>query len=252
MSAADFLKQTHADNAQEPAIVFGGSRGIGAAIARRLADHRPVGLTYASSPEAASAVVADIEAAGGRAVAIQADSADASAIRTAVEQVVERHGPLRIAVVNAGIYLGAPLDAFPLDQLDRMLSVNIRGVFVAIQEAARHMHDGGRIITIGSNAAVRSGVVGSSVYAMTKAAIATLVRELALDLAPRGITIANIQPGPIDTDFTASHRDMLAERSPLRRLGTPQEIAGLVAYLASDGAGYLTGASITVDGGISA
>lgn len=234
------------------ALVFGGSRGIGAAIARRLArEGHAVALTYASRADKAAEVVADIRAAGGQAIAIQADSADPHAVTAAVADATARLGPLQVAVINAGIYRGSPLDQFPLEMLDQMLAINIRGVFLAIQAAAAQMVDGGRVITIGSNTAVRGGVVGSSVYAMSKAAVATLVRELALDLAPRRITINNIQPGPIDTDITTGIVDMLADRNPLKRIGHPDEVAALAAYLAGDEAGYMTGASLTLDGGFS-
>lgn len=241
-----------APRAADAALVFGGSRGIGAAIALRLArEGRPVALTYASRADKAAEVVAAIEAEGGVAIALQADSADPAAITAAVADATARLGALGVAVVNAGIYEGNPLAAFPLAMLDRMLAINVRGVFLSIQAAAAHMVDGGRIITIGSNTAVRSGVVGSSVYAMTKAAVATLVRELALDLAPRRITINNIQPGPIETDITAGFLDALIERNPLRRVGRPDEVAALAAHLASADAGYMTGASLTLDGGFS-
>ncbi|WP_210131043.1 SDR family NAD(P)-dependent oxidoreductase [Stenotrophomonas rhizophila] len=232
------------------ALVFGGSRGIGAAIARRLArEGHPVALTFVSQPEKAAAVVASIQADGGQAIALQADSADAQAIASAVKQAVDTFGPLQVAVVNAGIYQGSPLADFPTDLLDRMLAVNVRGVFLAAQAAAAAMNDGGRLITIGSNTAVRSGAVGSSVYAMTKSAVATLVRELALDLAPRRITINNIQPGPIATDITADFVDQLVQRNPLGRVGQPDEVAGLTAWLASHEAAYMTGSSLTIDGG---
>lgn len=232
------------------ALVFGGSRGIGAAIARRLASTgHAVALTYVSRPDSAEAVVAQIQAEGGTALALQADSADATAIAAAVERTVERFGALDVAVVNAGLYRGSPLAELPLEMLDQMLAVNVRGVFLAIQAAAAHLRDGGRIITIGSNAAVRGGIVGSSVYAMTKSAVATLVRELALDLAPRRITINNIQPGPIATDLTAGFLDMLVARNPLGRVGSPEEVAALAAYLVSAEASYMTGASLTLDGG---
>lgn len=234
------------------ALVFGGSRGIGAAIARRLArEGHAVALTYASRADKAAEVVADIRAAGGQAIAMQADSADPHAVTAAVADATARLGPLQVAVINAGVYRGSPLDRFPLEMLDQMLAINIRGVFLAIQAAAARMVDGGRVITIGSNTAVRGGVVGSSVYAMSKAAVATLVRELALDLAPRRITINNIQPGPIDTDITTGIVDMLADRNPLKRIGHPDEVAALAAYLAGDEAGYMTGASLTLDGGFS-
>jgi 3-oxoacyl-[acyl-carrier protein] reductase len=235
---------------QKVALVFGGSRGIGAAVAQRLArEGYAVALTYVSRPDKAIDVVAAIEAEGGNALAIQADSADAGAIALAVEQTVERFGPLHVTVVNAGVYRGSPLEQFPLEMLDELLTVNVRGVFLSIQAAAARTLDGGRIITIGSNTAVRSGSVGSSAYAMTKAAVATLARELALDLAPRRITVNNIQPGPIETDITADILDMVVQRSPLQRVGRPEEVAALVAYLAGDEAGYMTGASLTLDGG---
>ena len=234
------------------ALVFGGSRGIGAAIARRLArEGYAVGLTYAARADKASEVVAAIRADGGQAIALQADSADAHAIAAVVADAADRLGPLQVAVVNAGIYSGSPLEQFPLDMLDQLLAVNVRGVFLSIQAAAAKMADGGRIITIGSNTAVRGGVVGSSVYAMSKAAVATLVRELALDLAPRRITINNIQPGPIETDITADVLDYLVQRNPLQRVGRPEEVAGLAAYLVGEEAGYMTGASLTLDGGFS-
>jgi 3-oxoacyl-[acyl-carrier protein] reductase len=234
----------------QAALVFGGSRGIGAAIARRLAQEGyAVALTYASRADKADEVVAAIRSAGGQAIALQADAADHNAIIAAVADATARLGPLQVAVVNAGIYQGSPLDQFPLAMLDQMLAVNVRGVFLAIQAAAAKMADGGRIITIGSNTAQRSGSVGSSVYAMTKSAVATLVRELALDLAPRRITINNIQPGPIETDITASFLEPLIQRSPLQRVGRPEEVASLAAYLVSADAGYMTGASLTMDGG---
>lgn len=141
------------------------------------------------------------------------------------------------------------MDAFTLEDLDLMLAVNVRGVFLAIQAAASHMRDGGRIITIGSNTAVRTGTPGASVYAMTKAAVASMAKGVALDLAPRGITVNNIQPGPTETDMTAGMIPQLREMIPLRRVGQPAEIAGLISYLASDQAGYMTGASLTIDGG---
>jgi 3-oxoacyl-[acyl-carrier protein] reductase len=241
---------TSSSTPQKVALVFGGSRGIGAAIARRLArDGHAVALTYVSRPDKAADVVAAIQANGGKALAIQADSGDADAIASAVEQAVEHFGPLHATVVNAGVYRGSPLEQFPLETLDQMLAVNVRGVFLSIQAAAACTRDGGRIITIGSNTAVRSGAVGSSVYAMTKAAVSTLARELALDLAPRRITINNVQPGPIETDITADFLDMVVQRSPLQRVGQPEEVAALVAYLAGDEAGYMTGASLTLDGG---
>ena len=232
------------------AIVFGGSRGIGAAIASRLArDGFDVALTYVSRPDRASDLVSAIEDIGRRAIAVRADSADPAAIRNAVAETVERLGTLDVAVVNAGVFRRALVEVFKLEDLDLMLDVNVRGVFLAIQASVARMHDGGRIVTIGSNTAVRTGSRGSSVYAMTKAAVATMVKGIALDLAPRQITVNNIQPGPTETDMTAAMVARLREVIPVGRMGQPDEIAALVSYLAGPEAGYMTGASLTIDGG---
>lgn len=232
------------------AIVFGGSRGIGAAIASRLArDGFDVALTYVSRPDRASDLVSAIEGIGRRAIAIRADSADPAAIRNAIAETVERLGTLDVAVVNAGVLRLALVEAFTLDDLDLMLDVNVRGVFLAIQASVARMRDGGRVVTIGSNAAVRTGARGSSVYAMTKAAVATMVKGIALDLAPRQITVNNVQLGPTETDMTAAMAARLREVIPVGRMGQPDEIAALVSYLAGPEAGYMTGASLTIDGG---
>jgi 3-oxoacyl-[acyl-carrier protein] reductase len=238
------------------ALVTGGSRGIGAAIAARLArDGAAVAITYANAQQKAAEVVAAIEAAGGQALAIRADSADVAAVKRAVAETVRRLGHLDILVNNAGVLVVAPLDAFSLDDFDRMVAVNVRGVFVAIQEASRHMGAGGRIITIGSVNADRVPFQGGGVYAMTKAAVAGLTRGLARDLGPRGITVNNVQPGPVDTDMNPangpsaeSNKGMIA----LGRYSQGDEIAAMVAYLASPEAGFVTGASLTIDGGYAA
>ena len=232
------------------ALVFGGSRGIGEAIVRRLArDGASVALTYVASAQKASALVDAIEVDAGEALAIQADSADAQAVESAVAQTLERFGHLDIVVVNAGILIRGTVDAFSLEDFDRMLATNVRGVFAALHFAAPHMTDGGRIITIGSNTALRTGFSGAAVYSMTKAAVAVLARGAAIDLAPRRITVNNVQPGPTLTDMTASHVELVRPLIPLGRLGEPAEVGGLVAYLASEEAGFITGASITIDGG---
>ncbi len=234
------------------AIIFGGARGIGAAVARRLAaDGAKVALTYVSAPDKAAETVTAIEAAGGEGLAIHADSADPAAIRAAVAAAVDRFGRLDLVVVNAGIFRRGSVETFPLEDLDLMLNTNVRGVFLAIQAAAPHLSEGGRVITIGSNTAVRTSFPGSSVYSMTKAAVAVMVKGIAIDLAPRGITVNNVQPGPTETDMTAGVLDMLKPLIPVGRVGQPREIAGLVAYLASEESGYMTGASLTIDGGMS-
>jgi 3-oxoacyl-[acyl-carrier protein] reductase len=233
------------------AIVFGGSRGIGAAAARRLAkEGADVAVTYVSTPDRAADTVAVIEATGGRGLAIKADSADPAAIKAAVAQAVEHFGRLDIAVVNAGILLLGGVATVDVKDLDRMLDINVRGVFLAIQASAAHLTAGGRIITIGSNTAVRSGHPGSSVYSMTKAAVAVMVKGIAVDLANRGITVNNIQPGPTVTDMTVDHIEAIKPLIPLKRAGDPDEIAALVAYLAGKESGYMTGSSLTIDGGM--
>jgi 3-oxoacyl-[acyl-carrier protein] reductase len=177
------------------ALVTGGSRGIGAAIAKRLGmDGASVALTYASAQGKADEVVKAIEATGGRALAIRADSGDVKAVKEAVAETVRTFGRLDVLVSSAGIAVRAPLDQFSVDDFDRMVAVNVRAAFGAAQEAARHMGEGGRIITIGSVNADRMPFAGGSVYAMTKAAIAGLTRGLARDLGPRGITVNNVQP----------------------------------------------------------
>ena len=241
----------NSEGMHKAAIVFGGSRGIGAAIARRLAaDGANVAFTYVSAPERAHETAAAIEARGRAALAIRADSADADAIRQAVAQAVERFGRLDVVVVNAGILKLGDVADVSVDDLDRMLAVNVRGVFLAIQAGAAHLARGGRIVTIGSNTAVRSGHPGSSVYSMTKAAVAVMVKGIAVDLAPRGITINNVQPGPVETDMTADHLDQIRPLIPLQRAGSGDEIASLVAWLAGAESGYMTGSSLTIDGGM--
>jgi 3-oxoacyl-[acyl-carrier protein] reductase len=235
---------------KKTALIFGGSRGIGAAIARQLAqDGFWVAITYVSQSEKARQVVTGIEASGGRAMAIQADSADPDAIRRAVRETVDRFGKLDAAIVNAGVLKLANIENVTLDDLDVSLAINVRGVFLAIQAAALNMKDGGRIVTIGSNTAVRTGSSGGSVYAMSKAAVAAMVKGAALDLAPRSITVNNIQPGPTETDMTASMVAGLVNVIPLKRVGQPDEIAALASYLVSEKAGYMTGSSLTIDGG---
>jgi 3-oxoacyl-[acyl-carrier protein] reductase len=166
-----------------------------------------------------------------------------------VKQAVEHYGPLSVVVVNAGVFRMTTIDAVTLDELDLMLNINVRGVYLSIQAAVAEMQDGGRVITIGSNVAIRTGHRGTSVYQMTKGAVAAMVKGVALDLAPRRITVNNIQPGPTQTDITAGAIDMLSGLSPLNRVAEPEEIAGVISYLARAESGYMTGASLTIDGG---
>ncbi|MFM4825359.1 3-oxoacyl-ACP reductase family protein [Aeromonas bivalvium] len=238
------------------AFVQGGSRGIGAAIVKRLArDGAAVAFTYVSSASQAEEVVATITAAGGKALAIRADSADAAAVQHAIRQSVTHFGRLDILVNNAGVLVWGNIEELTLDDLDRTLAVNIRSVFVASQEATRHMSQGGRIINIGSTNADRIPMAGGSVYAMSKSALVGLTKGMARDLGPRGITVNNVQPGPVDTDMNPADgesAEQLKGMMALARYGKDEEIASFVAYLAGPEAGYVTGASLTIDGGFSA
>jgi 3-oxoacyl-[acyl-carrier protein] reductase len=238
------------------ALVTGGSRGIGAAIVKRLASEGAnVALTYSNSPERANAVVQAAQAFGVHALAIQADSADAEAVIAAVERTASALGGLDILVNNAGILAVGPLEEFKLADFDRTLAVNVRAVFVATQAAVRHMKAGGRVINIGSTNAERMPFAGGGVYAMSKSALQGLVHGLARDLGPRGITINNVQPGPVNTEMNPEASEfaaVLKKVNALPRYGTVEEIAGMVAYLAGPEAAYVTGASLMIDGGFSA
>jgi 3-oxoacyl-[acyl-carrier protein] reductase len=234
------------------ALVTGGSRGIGAAIVRRLShDGAAVAFTYSASEDRANALAAEIKAAGGKALTIKADSADTEAVKQAVAMTAKTYGGLDILVNNAGILKHGTIDEFSLADFDQMVAVNVRAVFVATQEAVRHMGEGGRVITIGSVVADRTGFPGASVYSMTKGAVAALTRGLARDLGPRGITVNTIQPGPIETDMTGDEniRTMVRPLIALGRMGQDTEIASLAAYLASPESGFVTGSALTIDGG---
>lgn len=238
------------------ALVTGGSRGLGAAIAKRLADDgAAVALTYTSSPQKADEVVRDIEAAGGKALAIRADSADVEAVKHAVAETANVLGRLDILVNNAGVAALAPIDQFLIEEFDRLVAVNVKGIFVATQEAVRHMGEGGRIIMIGSVSSDSMPFAGGSIYALTKGAIASFTRGLAGNLGARGITVNNIQPGPIDTDMNPADGDFAAgqtKMTALGRYGQDDEVAGMVSYLASPEAAFVTGASLKIDGGYTA
>ncbi|MCD5990112.1 3-oxoacyl-ACP reductase FabG [Pseudomonas sp. CDFA 553] len=238
------------------ALVQGGSRGIGAAIVKRLAEEgASIAFTYVSSEAKAQELQESITGNGGKALAIKADSADAEAIRNAVALTVEKFGRVDILVNNAGVLAIGPLDEFSLEDFDRTLAINVRSVFIASQAAAKHMGDGGRIINIGSTNADRMPFAGGGVYAMSKSALVGLTKGLARDLGPRGITINNVQPGPVDTDMNPASGDFAESLIPLMaigRYGHAEEIASFVAYLAGPEAGYITGASLTIDGGFGA
>ncbi|OWY33564.1 3-oxoacyl-ACP reductase family protein [Herbaspirillum aquaticum] len=242
--------------ASKVAFVQGGSRGIGAAIVQRLAaEGVTVAFTYVTSPDKAQALVSRVEAAGGRALAIQADSTDAAALQQAIRLAAETFGRLDILVNNAGVLAIGPIDEFKLEDLDRTLAVNVRSVVVATQAAVRYMGEGGRVISIGSTNADRIPFAGGAVYAMSKSALVGLTKGLARDLGPRGITVNNVQPGPVDTDMNPANSDFAASLTGLMalpRYGKAEEIASFVAYLAGPEAGYITGANLMIDGGFSA
>ncbi|MBO1112655.1 3-oxoacyl-ACP reductase family protein [Bordetella petrii] len=238
------------------AFVTGGSRGIGAAIARHLAARgADVAITYVSTPDRARALVEELRGTGRRAHAYAADAADHRQVRAAVEQAVRDLGGLDILVNNAGIFIAGGLDALAHDDFQRTLDVNVGAVFAATQTALPHLPRGGRIINIGSCLADRTGEAGLAIYAASKAAVAGLTKGAARDLGPRGITVNVVHPGPIDTDMNPAQREGAAESAAglaLQRYGHVDDIAGMVGYLASPAAGYVTGAEISVDGGFAA
>jgi 3-oxoacyl-[acyl-carrier protein] reductase len=241
--------------ADKTVLVIGGSRGIGAAVVRRLADEgAAVAFTYAKAQAPADALALDITAKGGRALAIQADSADAAALTAAIDRAAAAlGGTIDILVNNAGILVLGQLDDFSLEDFDRSWAVNVRGLFVAVKAAVKHMRRGARILVIGSMTSGRAGAPGSTVYGMTKAAVKRMVRGLTWDLAARGIAINNVEPGPTVTDMNPAggpHEDWLIKANPQGRLAEASEIADLVAYLAGPGATRINGASLIIDGGM--
>jgi 3-oxoacyl-[acyl-carrier protein] reductase len=238
------------------AFINGGSRGIGAATARRLArEGARIAIGYQSSAIAAEALVAEIEAGGGEAIAIRADAADAEALARAIDRAADHFGRLDILVNSAGVLRLGPVEAFSLADLDQTLAVNVRAVFVASKAAAAHMRDGGRIINISSTNADRMPFAGGAAYAMSKSALTGLAKGMARDLGPRGITVNNVQPGPIDTDMNPAEGEFaesLHGLMALPRHGHADEVAAMVAYLAGPEAGFVTGADLLIDGGFAA
>ncbi|MGF1340264.1 SDR family oxidoreductase [Streptomyces flavovirens] len=235
------------------ALVTGGSRGIGAATALRLArDGADVALTYVRDKEAADAVVRRVEGYGRRGVALRSDAADADAAGAAVHEAADALGRLDVLVNNAGIGVLGPITQLDPADVDRVLAVNVRAVFLACRAAAERLADGGRIISLGTALSRYAGGPGATLYALGKSALAGLTKPLARELGSRGITVNLIQPGPVDTDlnpadgpFAAAQRSATA----LDRFGTPDEVASLVAYLVSAEAAYITGTEVVVDGG---
>ncbi|WP_208247773.1 SDR family oxidoreductase (plasmid) [Rhizobium sp. T1470] len=232
------------------ALVTGGGRGIGAAIVRRLVeDGAKVAFTYSKSGDTARALENELRVWGADVLAVEADSSDADKVTKAIEHIRAHFGRLDILVNNAGVAIGGVVGEVPLEDFDRQFSINVRGLFVASQEASRSMADGSRIINIGSVVAERAGFPGYAVYAASKAAVAALTKGLARDLAKRGITVNTVQPGPVVSSMTDGLEDLVKPYVALERLGRGSEIASLVAYLAGPESSFITGAAITADGG---
>jgi 3-oxoacyl-[acyl-carrier protein] reductase len=238
------------------ALVTGASRGIGAAIAKRLAaDGATVAITYAKDASAASAVVKAIELDGGKAIAIQADAADVNAVKAAVEKTVTTFGRLDVLVNNAGTAIPKPFEEATLEEMNRVIDINIRGVYVATQAALKHMKSGGRIISIGSAVGERVAAPGLVPYAGTKGAVKMFTQALAREIGSRDITVNNVQPGPIDTELNPAAGDWAVPQkaaTALGRYGRVDEIAAMVAFVAGPESSYITGANLTVDGGMNA
>ncbi len=238
------------------ALVTGGSRGIGAGIAKRLAaDGAKVAITYTKGADAAASIVKEIESGGGKAIAIQADAADPSAVTAAVEKTVAAFGGLDVLVNNAGTAIPKTFEETTLEEMDRVIDINVRGVFVATKAALRHMRHGGRIITIGSCVGERMMTPGLVPYSATKGAVKMFTQGLAREVGARGITVNNIQPGPIDTDLNPAAGDWAEPQvanTALKRYGHVDEVAALVAFVAGPEASYITGANLTIDGGTNA
>src|SRR6266550_1611446 len=238
------------------AVVTGGSRGIGAAITTRLAaDGASVAFTYAKGADAAASVVKEIERRGGKAIAIQADATDADAVKAAVEKAVAHFGRLDVLVNSAGTAIPKPFEETTLEEMDRVIDINIRGVFIATQAALKHLKSGGRIIMIGSAVCERVAAPGLVPYAGTKGAVKMFTQALAREIGGRGITVNNVQPGPIDTELNPASGDWAVPQkaaTALGRYGHVDEIAAMVAFVAGPESSYITGANLTVDGGMNA
>lgn len=248
---------SHHQNLQgKVALVTGGSRGIGAAIAKKLAENgAKVALTYSNSPDAGHAVVAEIKGKGGDAVAFKANAASASEAANAVSQTASHFGRLDILVNNAGVFELLPVTDITDEIYNKSFDINVRAVFAGVREAAKHLGEGGRIITIGSVNGERMPFSGGALYAATKFAVQGFTRGWAREFGPKGITVNVVQPGPIDTDMNPSTGDfapMVIPSLAIPRYGKTHEVADLVAFLAGPDSTYITGAAINIDGGFEA
>jgi len=237
------------------ALVTGGSRGMGAAIAKRLArEGADVAVTYLKEGDKAQSVVEEIESAGRRGLAIEADSADAVAVVQAVDRAAAELGRLDVLVNNAGIFAYGPPDEVTIEDLDQTMAIHARAPFLASQAALRHMNGGGRIISIGSSLATRVPYPGVSLYAMSKSALIGMTKGLARDLGERGITVNVVDPGSTDTDMNPADGPTADDErtlTALGRYGSVDDVAATVAHLAGSGGRNITGTSIAVDGGVS-
>jgi 3-oxoacyl-[acyl-carrier protein] reductase len=238
------------------ALVTGGSRGIGAAIAKKLAqDGADVALTYTSAAGRAQAVVAEIEAAGRRGLAIAADNRDAVAIEAAVEEAAAAFGRLDILVNNAGIYRAGTVEELTLEDFDAIVRLDLRAAFVGSKAALKHLRDGGRIVFISSNIADYAALPMTSLYCMVKRGLDGLCKGMARDLGPKGITVNSVHPGPIATDANPQdgpYGKDLKRLMATPRFGTPLDVGALVAFLASPQAGFISGSIHHVDNGFTA
>src|SRR5881275_2137675 len=236
------------------ALITGGSRGIGAAIAQRLAaDGANVAITYTKGADAAASVVKEIERAGRKAIAMQADATDASAVEAAVDKTVATFGRLDVLVNNAGTAIPKTFAETTLEEMDRVIDINVRGVFVATQAALKHMQSGGRIIMIGSAVGERVLAPWLVPYSATKGAVKIFSQSLSREVGSRGITVNNVQPGPIDTELNPATSEWAVPQkaaTALDRYGHAEEVAALVAFVAGPESSYITGANLTVDGGM--
>ncbi len=237
------------------AIVTGGSRGIGRAVAERLAsDGNAVAVTYVSSAQAAQELVGTVQDGGGRAVAIRADVSDAAQVQALFEQTESKFGGVDIVVAAAGIMRPALLAQATDADFTAQVEVNIRGTFHVLREAARRVRDDGRIITF-SSTTLALNAPGYGIYNATKGAVEGFTRVLAKEVGPRGITVNAIAPGPVETELFLAGKSVadvqrMADLAPQHRIGQPVDIAGAVALLVSADAGWINGQIVRVNGGI--
>lgn len=238
------------------ALVTGGGRGMGANITKRLAaEGAAVVLTYSKSAEQSEKIAAQINAAGGKALALKADNALPQELAGAVGKTIAEFGHIDILVNNAGIYIGKAFEAHTMEDYEEVMAVNVRAVYAAALAAVKHIPAGGRIITIGSNMADNATGPNATLYAMSKSALTGFTKGLARDLGSKDITVNLVQPGPIDTDMNPANTelaDFLRSRMALKDYGTGDDVAGLVAFLASEEGKYITGTALTIDGGFNA